>query len=115
MKKSGVEIVADPVNNSVFGLSFEGEYVYIVTKIKTKRQYTNPETGEIVDEVAPLGILGFILDMDDKFFYLGEDPHQISKAIKITEVSFIEISKPKTAYDDILDSMGNAPDDKELN
>lgn len=113
MKKSGVN--SDPVNNSVFGLSFEGEYVHIITKIKTRRQYTNTESGEVIDEVAPLTIQGFVLDMDDKFFYLGEDPMLISKAIKITSVSYIEISKPKSAYDDILDSIGNTPQEKEVN
>ena len=103
------------VEESVFGLSFEGEYVNILTKMISHRSMQNVDTGDITEENTPLTVTGFVLDIDDEFIYLGEDPHQISKAVNRESVEYVEINNPTSPFDDILDQLGDKPEEKDIN
>ncbi len=60
-------------------------------------------------------VQGFILDMDDEFYYLGNTPEEIVRAVKRENVVYIEILNPDNEYRAILDEMEVPKDEAEKN
>lgn len=88
---------------SRFFLTFIGEMVMITTDIATKAEMTSEE-GTMYEE-GPLRLQGFLLDEDDKFYYLGGSPDNVTDAIKKIAVKHIKIIPARTQADDIFDGM----------
>lgn len=55
--------------------------------------------------------MGYILDMDDEFYYLGDDPEEIVQAIRRDKVIWIQILTPENSYKEILKEL-EVPDDE---
>jgi hypothetical protein len=94
--------------NDLFFITFIGEHVSVLTDFKTS-QSVQTEEGTL-EETSPLVIQGYMLDMDDDFYYLGETAEEI-RAVRKTTVSAIEITKPQDEFSDILDSV-KTPENK---
>ena len=60
-----------------FSLAFMGEYLNIVTDLVLQDKASNEET--IVEQTTPLVATGFLLDEDEHFLYLGNNPFEITK------------------------------------
>lgn len=88
---------------SLFGLCFHGEYVEIVTSLYQKN-IEGDETG-VIDQTLPIVLKGYILDMDDEYYYLGNTPEEISKAVKKEAVKYIEIISEQNVFDQILEDF----------
>jgi len=58
---------------------------------------------------------GYILDVDDEFFYLGDTPEEISQALRRDRIIYIQIITPKNEYRNLLDQMKVPKDDAEKN
>lgn len=69
-----------PKKANLFYNNFIGQFVFIYTKNKV--------------------FLGYIIDIDDKFCYIGETLNQISGLIKIDIIQSIIISKPEIVLQD---------------
>lgn len=98
---------------SLFFLTFIGEFVEVTTNLMVKSQIETEE-GTGISE-SPITIRGYLLDEDNKYYYMGGRPDAVSNAIKKTSVKLIEIVEPKTQLDEVLDSMGEPEDEKEIN
>jgi len=81
--------------DSTFFVSFVGEYVDIISKFVTATSKTTM-TGVIS---------GFLLDIDEKFYYLSDDGQVVSRAIKCEDVMAIEIVQQKTIHDIALERL----------
>lgn len=88
--------------HDLFFLTFVGEFVEIVGS-------TLSGDGTAI---VPLVVTGFLLDLDDKFYYLSDDGMSVKRAIKITDLKAIEIVETKTHFDQMLDNV-LIPDKKE--
>jgi len=86
----------------IFNLIFIGEYVEIVTKL-SQRKVQGDEDG-VSDETLPLVLVGYVLDRDDEFLYMGDTPDQIVGGIKRCDISYIKIIQEQNPYDEIMDS-----------
>ena len=95
-KKKRIQPVDDSSPNSTFFLSFVGEYVEVVCKEIT----STTEIG-----IIPLVVTGYLLDIDDKFLYLSDDAQNVSRAIKKSDYSVIEIVKQTTPEEEALNRM----------
>lgn len=95
-----------------FILAFMGEFINVVTDIMIL-EYAQSEM-QTMEQNAPMVARGYLLDHDQKFLYLGDNPLEISQAISKSKVAMITIEKKRSKYDDILDEMGE-PSKKDIN
>ena len=79
----------------------------------TKSQIETEE-GTGISE-SPITITGYLLDEDDKYYYMGGRPDSITNAIKKASVKLIEIVEMKTHMDEMLDAIGEPEDEQEIN
>lgn len=59
--------------------------------------------------------MGYILDMDDEFYYLGDNPQEIHQAIKKDRVIWIQVLTPENAYKEMLQDFEVPEDDSKKN
>lgn len=102
-----------PETTQTFLLSFIGEYVNIVTDIMIA-EYTNTEEGA-VEQNAPMVSRGFLLDIDSDYIYLGEDPFEVTQAIKKKRVVLIQREIKATAYEELLNGMPDPKKKEDIN
>lgn len=88
--------------NIVFN-TFVGEYVKVITSFAT-------EQGTITT-----AYIGFILDIDDGFFYLGSSAGAIQYAVKRESVECIEIISESDPGTKVLDALPIPEDDSQVN
>ena len=102
--KETSEAEAPEVNvSSPFFLSFFGQRVKILTGIV---QHISVAMAEgIANESTPITIMGYILDVDDHFYYIGPTPHEIRQAIKKERVDAIEVFTEEDEHAEMLDRM----------
>jgi hypothetical protein len=84
-----------------FFQTFAGEFIKVYTKSKVK-ETLSAEEGHIQQE-APLAVMGYLLDYDSKYYYLGDGPNQASVAVAIDQVILIQEVKNTDKYDDLLE------------
>src|SRR4029077_10299831 len=75
---------------SLFYDLFIGEYVFMLTTVDVT-QVNNDEHG-YYENKQPIKLLGYLLDMDDDYYYIGEFPDRVSQAIKKVNVVHVEIA-----------------------
>jgi len=90
-------------NDNRFFQTFAGEFVKVFTKASIK-EIASTEDGHVEQEV-PLAIMGYLLDYDSKYYYLGDEPNQASVAIAIDQVIIIQEVKNPDVYDALLDQV----------
>lgn len=64
--------------SDLFWVTFVGEYVEVLCKFET------PESGRM-----PLAIKGYMLDVDDRFYYIGNSPLEVISAVNKDDVAYI--------------------------
>lgn len=80
-----------PEEYDLFVTTFIGEMVRIVTK-------------------SNLTIGGVLLDSDGTYYYLGDNPDEVAQAIKVEDVSIIQIEKQADSYSELLSGMPDRND-----
>jgi len=105
--KETSEAEAPEVNvSSPFFLSFFGQRVKVLTSIFQSFSVNTSEG--IAQESLPITIMGYILDADEHYYYVGSNPHEIRQAIKKEKVIAIEVfteeDEKAEAFDKILES-----------
>lgn len=94
--------------NSTFFDTFVGEFVHLVTKLPMQIDSSNEDSRTIQSDLFRLE--GYLLDIDEKYYYLGETNQEVGIAVSISEV--LSISIAKTELDGILDII-ETPEDPE--
>lgn len=96
-------------SNDLFFMTFVGEFVSILSNMDHTAAIQTEEG--TVEETAPMVFQGYMLDMDEEYYYLGETQREVSRAIKKVSVNAIEISDHKDEFTDLLDKA-EAPSNK---
>lgn len=94
--------------DTLFGQTFIGQDVTITVNVTNSVNFEMNNGGTV--ETMPLFYEGILMDIDDEYYYLGDNPIEISHAIRKSSVVHIIINEQKTMYDALLDSV---PNDKE--
>lgn len=84
---------------STFQLIFVGEFIEIVADL----------IGGAGESGMPLVISGFLLDIDDEYFYMGKSHDEVDQAIRKDNVIFICIIQEK---DEIKEALRSVPTPK---
>lgn len=90
---------------TTFQLSFIGEQVEMVVSI----------SGNQGEEGMPLIINGFLLDMDDTYFYVGNTPNAISQCVVKEDVRLIAIVEEINELEEVLKSVPTPKNKEEGN
>jgi len=99
--------------NDLFFQTFIGEYVLLLTKLKTTSiEHTEEGSTESTNLAS---FEGFILDVDDNFYYIGDDHQSVNKAIRKDQIVYIAITDPNSQYDTIMDEAKEPEDKKGYN
>lgn len=80
------------VPNETFFLTFIGERVVLASKIKLSEVVQKED--EVSSSEVPIMFEGFLLDMDEHYYYLGTTPEAISDAIVREDIFHISIDQP---------------------
>lgn len=78
--------------NDLFWVTFMGEYVQILTRSR----YETPEGNQ-------MQIQGYMLDMDERFYYIGDNALEVKAAICKQDVSFISVIEDKDPAMEMLE------------
>lgn len=89
--------------SNTFFLTFIGELVEIIGTLTDAQK-----------EVS-IKIVGYILDVDKEFLYLGDTPEFINRAIKRNKVDLIEIINVEQEFTEILENLEIPQDDSQKN
>lgn len=79
--------------SDVFFMSFVGEHVQIITNISFAGQQLDSEDSGPSSGPLPLIVEGIILDVDDRYIYLGTDEDEVSRAIRVSSVVMVQIKE----------------------
>lgn len=102
----------EPLPN-LFQITFIGEYVEIIAKFY--QTYKEESDTRLIESTAPASIKGYLLEFDDEYYYLGNEPNAVNRVIRKTDVSYIEIVDEDSAFEKILDDFPIPEDENESN
>lgn len=84
-------------DDDFFFLTFVAEYVELTLKLTATDTQTNI--------ILPLTVRGFLLEQDDRYYYLGEHPNAVSQAVEKELVGLITAVEHKDYADTLLDGL----------
>lgn len=67
------------------------------------------------EQEAALKVVGYILDMDDNYYYLGDTHEEITQAIKKDRVIYIQVLNPVNQFEEMLTQMEVPKDESQKN
>lgn len=79
--------------DNTFFTTFIGEYVEVICSRGVTYQ----------NETVPVVTSGFLLDVDNEFYYLSNDGQAVSAAVKKSDVSVMEIIQQKSYAEHVLE------------
>lgn len=90
--------------SDLFWVTFIGEYVEVLCKFET------PDSGRM-----PLAVQGYMLDADDKFYYIGKNPLEIASAVNKNDVAYVCVIDNIDPAVQILENMPVPEAEEETN
>jgi hypothetical protein len=102
-KKTEITGNSDDVVQDTFFLSFIGELVELTGSFRHE------------DKVTDISLIGYILDITPEYYFLGNNPDEVCKAIKRESVVYIEILNPEDQFISILEDMEVPKNEQEKN
>lgn len=91
------------IASETFWSTFLGEFVEILAEVVTP------------GAKVPLTINAYLLDIDNDYFYLGQNPIEINSCIKRSDVSYIEIIKQEDEATSLLKNTPVPENENEVN
>lgn len=88
---------------NLFLKKFQGQYMEFVINMTMNEEFADPQSGEPMTRIGPLVIQAFVVDVDDNFVYLGNNPLEIDSAVKIEDIRYVSIVEPVGFEDSISD------------
>lgn len=95
---------------SLFYLTFVGELVQLTTELIVKDHKQTEDEVEISEK--PVGFVGYLLDEDSSYYYIGDNPQEITTAVRKTKVVSVEPVKIQTPLEALLDQIPDPEDDQ---
>lgn len=105
------QIDNEPIDT--FVLAFMGELVNVVTDIMIVDYAQNEDN--TIEQNAPMVARGYLLDCDQQYLYLGDNPLEVSQAIARSRITMVQIEKKKSRYEEMLDDMGDPNKREDIN
>ena len=99
--------------NTELYLAFIGEFVEMATNVIVSRSEQNEDS--VITSNEPLSIQGYLLDIDDEFYYIGSTPDGMSAVIRRENVMLMTITEEENLLEDILNSMDVPTNKEEIN
>lgn len=96
-----------------FVLAFMGEFVNVITDIMIVDYAQNDV--QTLEQNAPMVVKGFLLDSDNNYLYLGDNPLEVSQAIAKNRITVVQIERKKSKYEEMLDEMGDPNKKEDIN
>jgi len=100
-------------NIDTFVLAFMGELVNVITDIMIV-DYTQNDDNTL-EQNAPMVARGYLLDSDENYLYLGDNPLEVSQAIARSRITMVQIDRKKSKYEELLDEMGDPNKREDIN
>jgi hypothetical protein len=88
--------------SELFWVTFTGEFVELLCKYETSQR-------------MPLVIQGYMLDIDQDYYYIGANALEVSSAIRKTDVAYIQILKEADPTLEVLENMPMPDDEHDAN
>lgn len=87
--------------------NFQTKYCLLLTKMLITDLEETPEG--YIPVQKPIKVLGYLIDQDDEYFYVGESVLNITQAIKKTDIVHIELAEDDDSnWDDLSTSYKNS-------
>jgi hypothetical protein len=96
-----------------FVLAFMGEFVNVITDIMIV-EYNQNEV-QTLEQNAPMVAQGYLLDADDAYLYLGENPLEVNQAISRGRITMVRVDRKKSKYEELLDELGDPNKREDIN
>ena len=90
--------------SELFWGTFIGEYVEVLCKFET------PDSGKL-----PLAVQGYMLDADDRYYYIGQNPLEVTSVINKDDVAYIALIENIDPAMQILEDLPLPETDEENN
>lgn len=100
--------MADPKSKLTPSDTFRGAFVGKVVKLLCSTDDSNQKEGVLI-------VIGYLLDWDDTYFYIGETLFEAEVAVKRSIVNLVELHKEKNDELEILENMPIPVDDEGKN
>lgn len=97
---------------NTFDLAFIGEFINVITDIMIVEYVQND--AQTLEQNAPMVAQGYLLDVDDMYLYLGENPLEVSQAIARSRITMVRTDRKKSKFEEMLDEMGD-PNREDIN
>lgn len=103
MITNGNSIVTVEEQYDTFFLAFVGEFIEIVARLSDENSEESIKT------------VGYLLDYNDEYYFLGHTPEEISHCVKRSKVTLINTLNPDNLYQEILEDMEIPKNDRDKN
>lgn len=100
-------------NINTFVLAFMGEFVNVITDIMIV-DYAQNEV-QTLEQNAPMVAQGYLLDEDDNYIYLGENPLEVTQAVAKSRITMVRVERKKSKFEEMLDEMGDPNKREDIN
>ena len=80
---------------------FAGEFVRFYLRSSVTDAVSTPDG--TVSQKSPLMVVGYLLDLDDKYYYVGTEADKVNTAVSIKDTMLVEEVKMPDAMDLALD------------
>lgn len=84
--------------------TFAGVHVQVFTKSSISEILSSEEGS--VQQSLPLTLTGYLIDYDDKFYYLGDTPYEADSVVSVDQVVIIKEIKQIDELDVLMDMKG---------
>lgn len=74
-------------------MAFVGELIEIVARLSDENSEESIKT------------IGYLLDYDEEYYFLGNDPEEITHCVKRSKVTLINTLNPDNMYQEMLEEM----------
>lgn len=92
---------------------FVGEFVRMSLRSTITDAVTTPEG--TISQQSPLSVTGYFIDMDEKYYYVGDQPDMVHSAALITDVVLIQEVKLVTETDTLMERLLDTADMGKMN
>lgn len=103
----------DDENENLFYETFVGELVEVTTTLMVEAQ---EETEEGMTHVkSPLTLQGYLVDVDSKYYYLGDTPDKVRESIRKDIAVRIVMMTQIDHVEELLKSIPTPEDENQIN
>lgn len=94
------------VNNNILEMLL-GEFIKLTLKRSLKQTVEIRGTYKTIE--SPFKVYGYLIDIDDEYYYLGLEPNQLHKCVPKTSVDMLELADPDEKNIEFMEDIVETP------